>query len=188
LKSLLGGSSPFLRRYDAMTAYTGANVRSTGGYWELSGPVPLNQTATCRACRVSMPRGESVMCRDGRKLRFFYHVRCFTGDADPRTQEHRYNNCVRRKIQCGVTLPHTVQTVLFMSQLRATYAVHLKREKTTTARQLPKCRHWRARGRRATRMDACCHEQFLRRQPPGLCDSDTVNVCMYAGMHFCVLY
>jgi hypothetical protein len=26
------------------------------------------------------------MCRDGRKLRFFYHERCFTGDADPRTQ------------------------------------------------------------------------------------------------------
>lgn len=72
-----------------MTAYTGANLRSSGGYWELSGPAPLNQTATCRACRVSMPRGESVMCRDGRKLRFFYHVRCFTGGADPRSQEHR---------------------------------------------------------------------------------------------------
>ena len=24
--------------------------------------------------------------RDGRKLRFFYHTECFTGDADPRTQ------------------------------------------------------------------------------------------------------
>lgn len=26
------------------------------------------------------------MVRDGRKLRFFYHSRCFTGGADPRTQ------------------------------------------------------------------------------------------------------
>jgi hypothetical protein len=26
------------------------------------------------------------MVRDGRKLRFFYHLYCFTGDADPRTQ------------------------------------------------------------------------------------------------------
>ncbi len=29
-----------------------------------------------------------VMVRDGRKLRFFYHVDCFTGSADPRTQEN----------------------------------------------------------------------------------------------------
>ena len=27
------------------------------------------------------------MVREGRKLRFFYHVMCFTGSADPRTQE-----------------------------------------------------------------------------------------------------
>jgi len=27
------------------------------------------------------------MVREGRKLRFFYHVMCFTGGADPRTQE-----------------------------------------------------------------------------------------------------
>ena len=26
------------------------------------------------------------MCRDGRKLRFFYHASCFTGSEDPRTQ------------------------------------------------------------------------------------------------------
>lgn len=26
--------------------------------------------------------------RDGRKLRFFYHLGCFTGDADPRTQQN----------------------------------------------------------------------------------------------------
>ena len=28
------------------------------------------------------------MVREGRKLRFFYHGACFTGDADPRTQQN----------------------------------------------------------------------------------------------------
>jgi hypothetical protein len=28
------------------------------------------------------------MVRDGRKLRFFYHTTCFTGEADPRTQQN----------------------------------------------------------------------------------------------------
>jgi hypothetical protein len=32
--------------------------------------------------------GESVMVRDGRKLRFHYHASCFSGDADPRTQNN----------------------------------------------------------------------------------------------------
>lgn len=71
-----------------MTAVTGANLRSGEAYWELSGPLPLNRTATCRACRQSITKNSQVMVRDGRKLRFFYHSECFTGDADPRTQEN----------------------------------------------------------------------------------------------------
>jgi hypothetical protein len=70
-----------------MTAVTGANLRSGEAYWELSGPTPINRIGTCRACRKIIPKGTEVMVRDGRKLRFFYHVECFTGDADPRTQE-----------------------------------------------------------------------------------------------------
>eukprot|EP01031_Cornospumella_fuschlensis_P028514 gene28514-34422_t len=69
-----------------MTAVTGANFRSGEAYWELSGPTPINRIATCRACRQSIPKGASVMVRDGRKLRFFYHEACFTGTEDPRTQ------------------------------------------------------------------------------------------------------
>ncbi len=45
------------------------------------------------------------MVRDGRKLRFFYHEDCFTGDADPRTQvsssfdtEVHYHNKTAPKI------------------------------------------------------------------------------------------
>jgi hypothetical protein len=69
-----------------MTAVTGGNFRTGEAYWELSGPLPLNRIATCRACRKSIAKNCLVMVRDGRKLRFFYHVECFTGDADPRSQ------------------------------------------------------------------------------------------------------
>lgn len=71
-----------------MTAVTGANLRSCEAYWELSGPLEINRTTTCRACRQTINKGTSVMVRDGRKLRFFYHTACFTGDADPRTQKN----------------------------------------------------------------------------------------------------
>lgn len=70
-----------------MTSVTGANLRSGEAYWELSGPLPINRVASCRACKATINRGSTVMVRDGRKLRFFYHVECFTGSADPRTQE-----------------------------------------------------------------------------------------------------
>ena len=44
---------------------------------------PQKFTSFCR----TIMKGENVMCRDGRKLRFFYHEGCFTGNADPRSQE-----------------------------------------------------------------------------------------------------
>ena len=71
-----------------MTAVTGANLRGGDAYWELSGPTPINRTVTCRACKKTIMRGESVMVRDGRKLRFHYHTACFSGEADPRTQQN----------------------------------------------------------------------------------------------------
>ena len=73
---------------EAMTAVTGANLRGGEAYWELSGPTPITRTVTCRACKKTIMRGESVMVRDGRKLRFHYHTECFSGDADPRTQQN----------------------------------------------------------------------------------------------------
>jgi hypothetical protein len=71
-----------------MTAVTGTNLRNGEAYWELSGPLPANRVQTCRACKKSIMKNSMVMVRDGRKLRFFYHCDCFTGDADPRTQEN----------------------------------------------------------------------------------------------------
>jgi hypothetical protein len=70
-----------------MTAVSGCNIRNGEAYWELSGPLPSVRTVSCRACKKTVMKGESVMVRDGRKLRFFYHTKCFTGNADPRTQE-----------------------------------------------------------------------------------------------------
>ena len=69
-------------------AVTGANFRSSEAYWELSGPIAINRIASCRACKKTIHKNSQVMVRDGRKLRFFYHVDCFTGEADPRTQEN----------------------------------------------------------------------------------------------------
>eukprot|EP00600_Ochromonadales_sp_CCMP1393_P010432 CAMPEP_0174956872 /NCGR_PEP_ID=MMETSP0004_2-20121128/1763_1 /TAXON_ID=420556 /ORGANISM="Ochromonas sp., Strain CCMP1393" /LENGTH=135 /DNA_ID=CAMNT_0016204929 /DNA_START=40 /DNA_END=447 /DNA_ORIENTATION=+ len=71
-----------------MTAVTGANLRSGEAYWELSGPMAVNRITTCRACKKTIYKGSKVMVRDGRKLRFFYHQACFTGGADPRTQDN----------------------------------------------------------------------------------------------------
>ncbi len=71
-----------------MTAVSGANIRTGEAYWELSGPTPINRISTCRACRKSITKNSLVMVRDGRKLRFFYHVACFTGGPDPRSQEN----------------------------------------------------------------------------------------------------
>ena len=55
------------------TAFSGVNLRSSNEYWELSGPSICTSSKTCRACKSSIYAGEIVMCRDGRKLRFFYH-------------------------------------------------------------------------------------------------------------------
>ena len=71
-----------------MTAVSGASLRTTEAYWELSGPLPAVRLVNCRACKKPAYKGNLVYVRDGRKLRFFYHEECFTGDADPRTQEN----------------------------------------------------------------------------------------------------
>ena len=71
-----------------MTAVSGSNLRAGEAYWELSGPKSLNlPTASCRACKKTIMRGMSVFVRDGRKLRFFYHSECFSGNEDPRSQQ-----------------------------------------------------------------------------------------------------
>jgi hypothetical protein len=67
-------------------SHYGPDTRLSESYWALSGPSVCTAPHTCRACRGPIYRGETVMCRDGRKLRFFYHATCFSGTEDPRTQ------------------------------------------------------------------------------------------------------
>ena len=80
-------SSSVLLRLSTVEDMIGVNQRTSEAYWELSGPSPmLRNGASCRACRKPIYKGKDVYVREGRKLRFFYHVECFVGDADPRTQ------------------------------------------------------------------------------------------------------
>ena len=53
-------------------------------YWTVSSGV-ANRTFTCRECKKTINKGQSLIARDGRKIRLVYHIDCFSGDADPRT-------------------------------------------------------------------------------------------------------
>ncbi len=64
----------------------------TEAYWTISKGVAPRAGWTCRECKRGIGMGESYVSRDGRKLRFYYHISCFSGEADPRTQptSHSY--------------------------------------------------------------------------------------------------
>ena len=55
-------------------------------YWTVSHAVSNRFGMTCRECRDTINKGESYVARDGRRIRLVYHDKCFSGDADPRTQ------------------------------------------------------------------------------------------------------
>jgi len=57
-------------------------------YWTVSSGVAVRNGWSCRECKKAIVKGEQIKVRDGRKLRLMYHEKCFSGDADPRTQIH----------------------------------------------------------------------------------------------------
>ena len=59
-----------------------------------------------RACKNPIYKGSSLMCREGRKLRFMYHIECFSGEADPRTQKNSSFNEERNAILHTKTAPN----------------------------------------------------------------------------------
>ena len=86
-------------------------------YWTVSSGVSARVGYSCRECRKVISKGEAVKVREGRKMRFYYHDKCFsgklhvptrpclhftfvraedyflTGEADPRTQGNSsFNN------------------------------------------------------------------------------------------------
>ncbi|CAD8178827.1 unnamed protein product [Paramecium octaurelia] len=62
-------------------------------YWTLSGGVACRNGWSCRACKQNIYKGQEILVREGRKLRFHFHKGCFQGNGDPRTQnESTYFN------------------------------------------------------------------------------------------------
>ena len=57
-------------------------------YWTVSRGTAVRFGWKCRECRKDIAKGEPIVARDGRKIRLFYHDRCFSGQADVRTQKN----------------------------------------------------------------------------------------------------
>jgi hypothetical protein len=55
-------------------------------YWTISHGYANRTGFSCRQCKRVIGMREEVIVRDGRKMRFFYHIKCFSGMPDPRTQ------------------------------------------------------------------------------------------------------
>ena len=72
-----------------MRSTSGARGLTAGGdqlYWTVSYGVSERMGMSCRECRGAIHKGQRYVARDGRKIRLCYHLDCFSGEADPRTQ------------------------------------------------------------------------------------------------------
>lgn len=63
-----------------------ADASMSEAYWTVSSGKAERTGYSCRECRKVICKGETMKVREGRKLRFYYHEACFSGEADPRTQ------------------------------------------------------------------------------------------------------
>ena len=68
------------------TVLKDAPFREITEYWTLSFGQACRNGWSCRSCRKAIVKGEKIAVRDGRKLRLTYHIQCFEGEGDPRTQ------------------------------------------------------------------------------------------------------
>jgi len=48
-------------------------------YWTVSSGVSTRVGYSCRECRKVISKGEAIKVREGRKMRFYYHDKCFSG-------------------------------------------------------------------------------------------------------------
>ena len=55
-------------------------------YWTIGVMKASRFGHMCRECHRAIELGEDIIYRDGRRIRLMYHTKCFSGDADPRTQ------------------------------------------------------------------------------------------------------
>ena len=55
-------------------------------YWTLHYTTACRTGFMCKECKRYINIGEPIVQRDGRRIRLIYHDKCFSGNADPRTQ------------------------------------------------------------------------------------------------------
>lgn len=72
-------------------------------YWTVSRGIVNRFGHACRECKKGIGKNQEAIVRDGRKLRFFYHPECFSGDADPRTQTGSSAHDIRFKAMLSKT-------------------------------------------------------------------------------------
>ncbi|KAI6646710.1 hypothetical protein LOD99_12831 [Oopsacas minuta] len=71
-------------------------------YWTVSRGLAVRNSNKCRECKQYIMMKEPIVIRDGRKIRLFYHSRCFSGSADPRSQ---LNGAFSREKYEGIMSP-----------------------------------------------------------------------------------
>ena len=71
-------------------------------YWTVS-KGPANRIFNCRECKGIIYKNAPMVCRDGRKLRLYYHEECFSGEADPRTQANSSYNKPDKKFSAVIS-------------------------------------------------------------------------------------
>ena len=69
-------------------------------YWTLHRSNACRVGFMCKECRRYINIGEPIVQRDGRRIRLIYHEKCFSGDADPRTQTNSSYNSGKFAKQC----------------------------------------------------------------------------------------
>ena len=62
-------------------------TKQESDYWTVSYGTACRMGWSCRSCKKGIMKGEKIAVRDGRKLRLTYHLNCFSGESDPRTQK-----------------------------------------------------------------------------------------------------
>jgi hypothetical protein len=76
-------------------------TKYVSGYWTISYGDACRTGFSCRECRKLIPIKAKMVVRDGRKMRLFYHLECFSGDSDPRTQQGSSYNSGESKYGIG---------------------------------------------------------------------------------------
>lgn len=76
-------------------------LKNVSGYWTVPFGDACRTGFSCRECKKLIPIKAKMAIRDGRKMRLFYHLECFSGKSDPRTQSGSSYNSGEAKYGIG---------------------------------------------------------------------------------------